>query len=118
MPNCQNPQGFVDDMAPASPVFAGESAPTETGTPRLSIRPFSREDATDSCQHLTTSLTHYISPSGFVYPVATDNLPSRLIAEALGGSVTGTRTAAKLANGSYRPIAASREGQQSAKSGR
>ena len=87
-------------MAPASPVFAGESAPTEMGTPRLSIRPFSREDATDSFQHLTTSLTRYISPSGFVYPVATDNLPSRLIAEALGGSVTGTRTAA---NGSFRP---------------
>ncbi|MCE7761350.1 GNAT family N-acetyltransferase [Pseudomonas putida] len=152
----------------------------EVRTPRLSIRPFSPEDATDSFQHLTTSLTRYmsweppasreeyaqvweqwlpaiadgsdivfairqredacflglvglhnvndtvpelgiwiredkhrrgfgkeavgaivawasehLSPSGFVYPVATDNLPSRLIAEALGGIVTGTRTAEK-----------------------
>nr|WP_158461595.1 GNAT family N-acetyltransferase [Pseudomonas fluorescens] len=37
----------------------------------------------------------HVSPSGFIYPVARDNMPSRLIAEALGGIVTGTRTAAK-----------------------
>lgn len=36
-----------------------------------------------------------LAPKGFVYPVAADNRPSRLIAEALGGIVTGTRTAAK-----------------------
>lgn len=40
-----------------------------------------------ACEHL--------APSGFIYPVARENKPSRLIAEAFGGIVTGTRTAAK-----------------------
>ncbi|MFK3797202.1 GNAT family N-acetyltransferase [Pseudomonas sp. NPDC088444] len=34
--------------------------------------------------------SEHVAPSGFIYPVARENEPSRLIAEAFGGIATGT----------------------------
>lgn len=91
-----------------SGMFLGLAGLHRTGDPEPELGIWIREDrhgnayGREAVQAVARWAATMFAPSGFTYPVAVDNSPSRRLVEALGGQVIGTRTSPKYESVVYR----------------